>query len=236
MFNAATSTQKPKGNNSTPRVDHGPVPQGQHVGRIVRVVGFGLQETANQFNPDSPPATVFQVTVELPHETIVDKDKDGNEVERPRWIWSKDIPIKFFEDYKTGKTLAHEKSKLNELFTACFGPQEWTPDNVSQFFDKLIGTEVSVFVTHSQSKKTGKTYDNIKQFLPVMKGMQVPELQNDTLFYNPYAHDAEAFEKLPQHSKERINNRLDAQQQQQAQPEPQPQAQPTPDFDDDTPF
>ena len=222
MFNTNTATQKPKNNGTQkPKTDFGPVPQGQHVGRVVRMVGLGLQDVSNKFNPDAEPATVFQVTIELPNERITVEDKDGNKTERPRWIWSNDIPIKFFKDFDSGVTRAHEKSKLNKFMSAVFGSRDWTPEAVAEFLPQVVGKEISVFVAHSQSKKTGKVYDKIQQFLPVMKGMEVPELENDTLLYNPYDHDQEAFDKLPPHMKERINNRLDKEEQAASEPQPE---------------
>lgn len=248
MFNATYATQKSTGKGGNARPDFGPVPQGQHVGRIVRVISFGVQDVSNQFNPSAEPVPVIQVTVELPNERIEVTDKDGNTTERPRWIWSKDIPVKFFKDYDTKVVRCHEKSKLNELLTAAFpNITEWTPQLVNEHLPQLLGAPISLFVTHSKSKSNGKVYDNIKQFIPVMRGMTVGELENDTLLYNPYDHNEEAWAKLSQYAQERINKRLDntqaassdapsatpqPQQKKPAEKQPEPSAQ----YDDDVPF
>jgi hypothetical protein len=73
-----------------------------------------------------------------------------------------------------------------------------------------------------------------------MKGITVPELQNETLLYNPYEHDEEVFQKLPQHSRDRVQKRLDKQDGNASAPAPKAK-QPEPpvadeDFDDDIPF
>ena len=238
------SISTPKSNgNGAPRTDFGPVPQGQHVGRIVRVVGLGMQELASQFDPEKEPAVVLQVTVELPFETIEVTDKDGNTSEKPRWIWSKDIAVKFSYDRDRNVVAAHTKSKLHELLCAAFpGVTVWTPEKASEYLPKLIEAPVGIIVTHSQNKNTGKIWDKLYQFLPVMKGINVPAVQNETLYYNPYEHNEEVFQKLPERTRERITNRLDANQQPAApapapkakQPEPEPAVEDS--FDDDVPF
>jgi hypothetical protein len=244
MF-SQSAVQQPKntGNSNAPKTDFGAVPQGQHVGRIVRLVGYGLQELANKFNPDKEPAVVMQVTVELPFETIEVTDKEGNTSEKPRWIWSNDIPVKFTYDSDRGVVAAHTKSKLHELLCAAFpGEKVWTPEKAQEYIGKLLTAQVGVIVTHSVSKTNGKTYDKLYQFLPVMKGITVPELQNETLLYNPYEHDEEVFQKLPQHSRDRVQKRLDKQDGNTSSPAPAPKAkQPEPpvadeDYDDDVPF
>lgn len=245
MFNQSTAVQQPSGNSGNKnKQDFGPCEPGQDVGRIVRVIGYGLQDVSNKFNPEAPPATVIQVTVELPNQRINYEDKDGNKQERPRWVWGKDIPVKFFKDFDTGVTRLHEKSKLHELMTAVFPKiQEWTPELVEEHFPQLLGAPVSVFIVNNESKKTGKVYDGIKQYMPIMRGMTVPELENDTLWYDPYNHDEEAFQKLAPFMRERVQNRLDKdsgsepnQSQQSAQTEPSKQLEPAPDYDDDVPF
>lgn len=243
MFQQSTAVQKSAGNTGNKnKQDFGACEPGQDVGRIVRVIGYGLQDVSNKFNPDADPATVIQVTVELPNQRINYEDKEGNTQERPRWVWGKDIPVKFFKDFDTGVTRLHEKSKLHELMTAVFPKiQSWTPELVEEYFPQLLGAQVSVFIVNNESKKTGKVYDGIKQYMPVMRGMTVPELENDTLWYDPYNHDEEAFQKLAPFMQERIKNRLDAgngstsepkQAPESAQPEPQPSAE----DDDDIPF
>lgn len=242
MFNTATVTAQNK-SSGAPRQDFGPCEAGMDAGRIVRVVGFGVQEQANRFDPNKEPATVLQVTVELPNQRITVTDKDGNETDRPRWIWTDDIAIKLYQDYNTKQIVTSDKSKLHKLLSAAF-PQHtgaWTADEIKEHIPKLVGQQVGVFITHSKSKTNGKVYANLKEFSPVMRGMVVPALENETLYYNPYEHDDAVFQQLPERTRERIAGRLDGaapQQQapQQSAPAPQPEPVLADDFDDDVPF
>ena len=178
-LNIAKATISPKSSTASGRVENG-----VYAARIVRVIDLGRQKqtdyktqevkTYDDGNPMIKPEV--WVDFEFPTERI-----EVNGEDRPRWL---------------GKSLvisAHEKSGLYQVMRAAgLDPKRGNVDD-------LIGKAVQVEVGTTSGGKA-----KIVSVSPLMKGMIVGELENETAVFELGDPDPGVFASLPKFLQERI--------------------------------
>jgi hypothetical protein len=167
---------KKQGNN------FGRLPDGPVHARIVSVVDFGLQpQTDWQTGEAKPSKKTVMITFETPSERIEYEDKEGNKVNRPRWI-SKEYILSL-----------QEKAALTALVKAV------KPDIAA--LDELLNQPCLVTVG---STKTGNA--KVSAVAPPMKGFEVGELENDSFHFDFDDPDMELFNSLPEWMQNKIKD------------------------------
>jgi len=160
--------------------DLGRIPDGTYPARIAQVVDFGIQpQTDYQTGAPTESKPRLMITFEVPSERIKFEDKEGNEVDRPRWI-GKEYTISTFE-----------KSNLMKLV------QTLKPDAAS--FDQLLDLPCLLSVG---STKTGNA--KVTNVMQVMAGVEVPELENPATYFDFDVPDQELYMSLPRWQREKI--------------------------------
>jgi len=109
-------SEMPTGGKS--KTDFGRLEDGSYLARVVSVIDYGLQpQTDWQTKEATDPKHIVAITYETPDEMITYKDKEGNEVTKPRWI-SKEYMLSMSEMsnlYKLRKALLPDMKSLDEL-------------------------------------------------------------------------------------------------------------------------
>lgn len=174
----------------TVKKDYGRVEDGTYPARIVQLVMLGEQlqtdwktgEALTTKNGDLDYRPEIWVTFEFPTERVKYEDDEGVEVDRPRWT-SKRYTFSF-----------GEKANFKKLMDAV------APN--AEVLDDLIGAAGIVTVgstSGGKAKITGVTSP--------MKGMTIPELENEPIVYDLDDPDEEVFDSLPDFLQENIRNR-----------------------------
>jgi hypothetical protein len=206
----------------TPKKDYGRVEDGTYFGRVVSVVDMGTQpQTDWQTKEPTDPKPRVMITWELGSERIEVEQEDGSLVSKPRWI-GKEYTISTFE-----------QANLMKLLTAV-APQ-------ATALDELLNVPCMVQVG---STSTGNA--KIVSVMPAPKGMEVPELENDTLHFDFSHPDKELYDALPAWMQKKITEAIDYTgfadegyvDESEATPAKAPakSAKSSDDFDDDIPF
>lgn len=166
----------PSGNK--PNIERTLLPIGQHPVRLVQIIDLGLQTQRPYQGQEKKPAFEMYLTFEFPHERI---EVEGES--RPMW---KSVRINLS---------MHEKSKCFRWYNMLDPENKYKGD-----WTKLIGLECLAFVSHNQGtgKHEGKTFDKISDISPVVRGMDVPQLENDPVIFDLTSPDKEQFEKFPE--------------------------------------
>lgn len=165
--------------------DNGRLEDGNHLARIVSVIDLGLQpQTDWQTKQPTDPKKIVMITYETPDELITYKDKEGNEVTKPRWI-SKDYNLSF-----------HEMAALSKLVNAV------KPDLES--LDELLNIPVMITVG---STATGNA--KITAVSKPMKGTEVKELFGDAFHFDFSEPDMELFNGLLAWQQKKVKEALD---------------------------
>lgn len=165
--------------------DFAPTPEGTHAARCYRVVDLGTQQV------DWQGQIKQQHKVMLSWELFCDeKMEDGRNFSiHQRYTFSGSEKATFRK---------HLESWRGKKFDdADFGPGGF---NIA----KLIGVPCLLSITHTT--KGDKVYSNVAAVLKVPKGMEVPPLTNETLFFSlePGVYSAETLGKLSQGIKDVI--------------------------------
>lgn len=192
------------------------VPTGNHVAICNAVIDLGMQPGSVQY--PSPKRKVY-LRFELPDERTT-YTKDGKEVEGPMSIGT------------TFTASMNEKANLRHFVESWFG-KKFPNDGAAEAFDfaAVIGRACLLNVTHTE--KGGKTYANIGNATPMLKGMTPSRPQhNPPLYFSLDEPDEKTFAALPKWLQEKIQTRL---------PEPEtlpssPQKATDDEFNDDIPF
>lgn len=180
-------------NNAKSTTTNYPIPsEGMQCAILTQVVGLGLQPQRPYQGQEKPPAKMVQFTYEL-YNDIHDFGGDQK-------------PLIISESMQFS---GHEKSRLYKRVSGIDPGLRQTGGDLS----KMVSTPVMLQIVHQQGKgqNTGRTFANIGAVTPMPKGMPVPQgTFNPCFLYDPYTHDEEVFQKLPQFLKDKINARLDA--------------------------
>lgn len=149
---------------------------GTYPARCVAVVDLGIQH--NTFNNKDQEKVLLMF--ELPTERIV---VDGED--KPRWLSSR-------------YTMSlNEKATLRKTLDAWRGRAFTQEELVGFNLAGLINAPCMLTVTNTE--KNGNVYANISGVSKIMKGMEVPELENEPIVFDMEAENAEEVkEKLPE--------------------------------------
>lgn len=191
-------------------------PEGNHVAICNAVVDFGMQPGSGMY-PDPKPQVYLRF--ELPTETIK-YTRDGKDQEGPMAIGG------------TYTASMGEKANLRKLVESWFG-KKFANDTAAADFDlqQLLGRKCLLNVVHKVGKQ--KTYANIANATPIPKGMKADYKQaNESLYFSLDAPDDEAFQKLPEWMRKKIDARLEPEERELAAAGGAHQD----DFNDDIPF
>ncbi len=170
-----------------------PVEVGTYPARLVQLIDLGVQPRKPYQGQEKDPIQMIWVTYELTNEFM--KDESGNDIEdKPRWI-SESFPF---------YNLKADRAKSTARYMA-LDPQVEKGGN----WDQLLGCPVSVSVVHNQSGD--RTFANIGNTAPVMKGMPVDELKNETVVFSLDEPDLEVFNALPEFLQEKIKGNINYQ-------------------------
>lgn len=157
----------------SPKKDYGRVDDGTFFGRVVSVVDFGTQPQTDwktKEKIDSKPRVM--ITWELSSERIEVEQEDGTTVSKPRWI-GKEYTISTYEQANLMKLLAAVAPQATSL-------------------DELLNVPCMVQVGSTENGNA-----KVVSVMPAPRGMEVPELENETLHFDFSHPDLELFEKLP---------------------------------------
>lgn len=146
--------------------------------RLVQVIDLGLQAQKPYQGQEKHPAYELYLTFEFPTETI---EIDGEH--RPMW---KSTRIKLS---------SHEKSKCKKWYDKLDPSNQYGGD-----WSALLGTPLMCLIVHEAGKgnNAGRTFDKIADVMPLMKGLEVADLDNPTVVFNTDSPDMEIFNKFPE--------------------------------------
>ena len=161
-------------------------PEGNHVARCYSMIDLGTQTT--EFNGETKNQRKVRITWELPNETTVFKEENG---EQP-FVVSKDFTLSM-----------HEKSTLRQYLESwrgkAFSEQEASSFDVS----KLIGVPCMINLAH-KTAKSGKTCVDVLSITPLPKGFTCPPQVNPNLEFSLQTPDMGVYESLPEWLKAKI--------------------------------
>lgn len=178
------------GGKLTPAMETGTYPA-----RLVQVVDLGLQAQRPYQGQEKPPIQEIALTYEFGNVFMLDEDGQ-DQPDKPRWL-TEILPL---------HNLKSEKARSTKRYNALDPKGEAGGD-----FPTLVGTAVMVNVVQNPGKGAhkGKTFENINEVLPAMKGMQFPELVNAPKVFDMDAPDIEVFMGLPKFLQEKITGNLE---------------------------
>lgn len=168
--------------------DFAPVPEGNWPAICYRFIDLGTQQTTYQGQPRE--THQVQIAWELKDEECV--MRDGPKAGQPMMI------------QQTYTWSMHEKAKLRKDLESWRG-KKFTDAEIETFdVRKLLAMPCLLSVVHND--KGEKTYANVASVTKPLKGMQMGELVNPTVFIalTPEEFDREAFAALSDRLKEKI--------------------------------
>lgn len=170
------------------KIEYPRIGEGTYMARVVNIIDLGKHvktdyKTGQVVYKDNEKVIEHRVFIqfELPSEKVV---VDGEE--RPRWL-AKEYNLSFFE-----------KSALHGLIQATSYGRKFKTLN------EMLGQPLMVSIGTTSGGK-----DKVVGVAPMMKGMQVPELENPSKVFDMDDPDMEVWEKLPNFIKEKITESID---------------------------
>jgi hypothetical protein len=165
-------------------------PKGSHVARVYQVIDLGTHEA--EFEGIKKMRSLVRISFELPNEKAVFDEEKG---EQPFVVHTGNLTNSM-----------HEKSKLRPIVEGITGALK---EDEAKSFDlsSLIKLDCLVNIEHNEYK--GNVYANIKSTSPVPKGMTVPALTNPTLVFTLDKFEREAFDKLPEFLRKKIEESVE---------------------------
>ena len=155
-------------------------PSGTFAARCYRFVDLGTQPKL--YNGSTTLKRMVGISWELPDELM----KDGKPFSiYQRYVWS-----------------MSEKSTLRKHLESWRGVKFVDADFGSFDTRKLIGVPCMIGITHVA--KEGKTYANISSISRPLKGLEVPAIVNEPLYFSLDEFDQTAFDRLSQSMKQTI--------------------------------
>lgn len=166
------------GKTKAPRIE-----EGTYMARIASIIDLGIQpQTDWQSGEATDPKPRALFTWELPTETIEITNEDGEIEDKPRWM-SKEYTLSNYE-----------MSNLYKLLVA-LGKKSTVR------LEELLNTECMVTI--------GSTINGnakIVAVVPSPKGMPIPELANDSRFFDFDNPDCDLYETQPEWIREKIKD------------------------------
>ena len=188
--------------------DFEPLDEGTHLAICDAVIDVGLQTT-----PWGADQEQVWLRFEVPAERI-SFIKDGLEVDAPQVVWT-----------RYNKTLT-KKANLRKDLEAWRG-REFTAEELDGFdLFSLAGKPCLLTVVHNQAKD--RTFANVSAVTKILKGQQVPAMENDPIKFSP--DDTDQFDDVPEWLQEIFKTRLEY------PPEPEPEPDERDFHDDDIDF
>ena len=191
------NANKVKSTSKKDFVEQPPTKIGNHAARVVQVLDLGLQNQRPYKGEDKPPKHCIQITYELSHEFMVDKDGAALE-DKPKWI-SEDFPF---------LSLKAELAKSTKRYHAIDAEGQCGGD-----FTKLVGMPCTVGLVHNAGK--GQYADRIFENVGTVTapggfpGYVQPELVNAPKVFILDEPDMEVFLSLPEFLQEKIKGNLE---------------------------
>lgn len=182
---AINATNEGSGNNYQP-IEAGTYParcyQMVHIGTVTENV-MGSEKTLNK----------VRITWEIPTEL---KEFKAGEGEKP-YVVSKEFTLSL-----------HEKATLRKFLESWRG-KNFTDDEAKSFdITKLLGVACMISITH-KTTQSGKTYAEISNVSPVMKGFTVPPQINPSVELNYENFDFNVFNSLPEYIRNKMKESVD---------------------------
>ena len=164
--------------------DYGRLEEGTHHARIVSVVDFGLQEQTDYNTKEViKPKERMMITWEFPTERIEIEQDDGTTKSLPRWQ-GKEYTISL-----------HEKAGLTALLAA-IAPSVET-------LEELLNMPCAVSIGSTSGGNAKVT--NVSK---PMKGFEVPELENESMYFDFSNPNKDLFLSLPAWQQAKIKDAL----------------------------
>jgi hypothetical protein len=166
-----------------------PVAVGTYPARLVSIIDLGVQKRRPWKGEAKDPIAMIRCTYELTTEFM--KDEAGNDDEtKPRWV-SEDFPF---------YSLNADRAKSTQRYLA-LDPQQSAGGN----WPELLGAAVALTIVHNPNKDDSTiVYANIGATSPIMKGMAVAGLVNDTQMFDFDEPNMDVFNGLPDFLKDKI--------------------------------
>lgn len=177
----------PSGGGNYPKLPL--IPAGNHVAILYSIVALGTQEKMWEGRTKYVPQAQF--TWEIPGVTAEFED-NGVKVVKPRVIGN---------DYTLS---AAENAALRKMIESWRGAKFTDAEAVAFDFRVLLGRPCLINITHTVSKKDGKTYANIGSVTPMMQGIPVPALFNPITYLEFENWDWNVYGTLPRFIREKI--------------------------------
>lgn len=188
--------------------DFEPLDEGTHLAICNAVIDVGLQATKWDKNQEH-----VWLRFEVPAERI-QYIKDGLEVDAPQVIYA-----------KYNKTLTRKANLRRDL--EGWRGREFTAEELDGFdLFSLVGHPCLLTVVHNQGKD--RTWANVSAVTKILKGQQVPAMENDPIKFSP--DDTDQYDDVPEWLQEQFDSRLEL------PPEPEPEPDEADFHDDDIPF
>ena len=173
-----------KKKSSASTKDFGRLEDGTYMARIVSVVDFGHQpQTDWKTGEDTDPKDKVMITFETPSERIEYEDKEGKQVNRPRWV-SKEYTLSMHEKsglFKVVTTIAPEATGLDELLN--------------------VPCMISIGSTSGGNAK-------VTNVSAAPKGIDIGELENDSFYFDFDEPNKDLFTSLPEWQQTKITEAL----------------------------
>jgi len=166
-----------------------PVPSGNHVARLYRIIHIGTVTEAYQ--GEDKQSNKIMLSFELPNETKVFKEEKGEE------------PLVISREYTLSMA---PKANLRKFIEGMIGTA--LHDGEAESFDiaELIGKPCMLNVVHKVSKATGNPYAMIAGAAPIPKGLIVPVQKNASRVLDYVNWNQELFDSLSEFHKEKIRS------------------------------
>ena len=165
------------------------IPAGTHLATLYKMENLGTRLQEYLGKPKEHKDTLVSMTFELPNEMRkFTKNLDNGtqeEVEKPLVI-SREFVLSM-----------GPKSNLRPFVEGIIGVQLKDEEAYSFDLEDLIGRSCLITVSHKVSTTTGKTYANITNTAPLMKGMAAPDQFNESRIFDVNTASEEEINKLP---------------------------------------
>jgi hypothetical protein len=165
-----------------------PVPAGNHVARVYRIIQIGT--ITEQYQGEDKEMNKVMVGFELPNETKVFKEGEAAQ------------PYVISREYTFSM---NEKANLRKMVEGLLGVV--LTDEEAEAFDltDILGKACLLNVVHKKSA-TGNVYALIQGASPIPKGMEVPAAVNNRQVLDYESWDQETFDSLSDFLKEKIRS------------------------------
>lgn len=171
------------------------LPEGTYGARVSGVIDLGTGKT-KWFKTD--PKTKEYVL-----------DENGEKIPQYRREFS--VNFEYYDGDKIGYasqqygfSLGEDSGFFKLLKATGLAPEKGSKVRASTLAKALIGKKLMIETKNKTSATNGKVYPSVASAIPMMKGLELPELKNKAkdLFFDSFAEDV--FKSLPQWMRDRI--------------------------------